>query len=42
LTGIAVAVVAALSGAWIPATLGFLFALPASYATIAQVRRGRF
>jgi hypothetical protein len=42
LTGIAVAVVAAHSGAWIPATLGFLFALPTSYATIAQIRRGRF
>jgi ABC-type amino acid transport substrate-binding protein len=41
-SGLAVAVVAGTSGAWLPAALGATLAVPTLYAAVAQLRRGRF
>jgi hypothetical protein len=42
LSGFSVTIVAAVDGAWLPAILGLALAVPTTYATVAQARRGRF
>ena len=42
LTGFSVAIVAVSKSAWVIAILGLALAGPATYATVAQVRRRRF